>query len=613
MPCLRPSAALLAAGLALSIAQAQVHQIAYTTDDDEPFGNRNTDAGVSVNAQAVVTTSNMRVSILSRTGSLLDTRQVGDGPPNAWPFVRVDSSTTMGPSRFFDPQTVYHLQTGRLWVVYSEENALAGSGQNDISPLHIAVSKEMVAPNVLDSFDSDDWWFYTGPGPTPSNSTPAFNLQLQMSSYLDGGTHAPYPGGPFSLLDKPHIAVDEQAAYISSVGGGPASDPIEANVVIIPLEHGQGLSILDGDKPDPLDLTFIRTTELPTPDFSVRHYTVQEPFDQLSNAQFLISVPEGTGGDDRDSIRLGGIWRDDAANPARWWYSQHRLNTSTLADMDVDATLRYNVDFTYEARTPGTVSPDVGMDIQTGGSFFASAVLVKINNNDWRIFAAHHVRPQGVTPESPVEKWAIQWYVIDPMLSTFRTPSASSTAWQPKIVAEGRLDAGEGDRIHPVILVTPQAEAFIEFTYTSDTVWPEVRRAKLNSTYTDIVPNSEVTIQAGPSYGYYTTASTHRDAWADFADAQADPANPCAFWSTHTLVHQNALVNDRRDVWLFETLINCNNANLNNDLSVNLYDMAMFNDLYSVGARRVDMNVDGTTDATDAILYQNAYDAATRP
>lgn len=60
MPCLRPSAALLAAGLAASIAQAQVHQIAYTTDDDEPFGNRNTDAGVSVNDQAVLTTANMR-------------------------------------------------------------------------------------------------------------------------------------------------------------------------------------------------------------------------------------------------------------------------------------------------------------------------------------------------------------------------------------------------------------------------------------------------------------------------------------------------------------------------------------------------------------------------
>lgn len=108
------AAALLAAGLAVSIAQAQVSKVAYTTDDDDPFGARNTDAGIGVNAQAVLTTANMRLRIFDRTGTLLDDRQVGD---NDWPFLRVDTSTTSGPSRFFDPQTVYHPQTGRLWML----------------------------------------------------------------------------------------------------------------------------------------------------------------------------------------------------------------------------------------------------------------------------------------------------------------------------------------------------------------------------------------------------------------------------------------------------------------------------------------------------------------
>jgi len=72
-------------------------------------------------------------------------------------------------------------------------------------------------------------------------------------------------------------------------------------------------------------------------------------------------------------------------------------------------------------------------------------------------------------------------------------------------------------------------------------------------------------------------------------------------------------VEDRRDVWLFQSLFNCNNANLNGDSTTDLYDMALFSSLYDAGARRADMNVDGTTDATDAILYQNAYDAATGP
>lgn len=273
-------------------------------------------------------------------------------------------------------------------------------------------------------------------------------------------------------------------------------------------------------------------------------------------------------------------------------------------------------DYQPQTPDPGSISPPRDAfrpRVSPAITFFPSAVLVKINNNDWRIFAVHHVRPVEDQTTEAEDQWVVQWYVIDPDLANFRSVGAGgstpSTAWKPTVEITGRLDS-TGDRYHPVIGVTQQGVAYIEYTYSSSTVWPEVRRVTLNSAYDDIVPNSEVTVQTGPS-NYYDGAV---NGWADFADMQADPVTGCAFWSTHTLVHQNDVtVNDKRDVWLFQTLFNCGNSNLNFDEGTDLYDMAMFNSLYGTGARRVDMNVDGTTDATDAILYQDAYDAATGP
>ena len=625
------AAALLAAGLAVSIAQAQVSKVAYTTDDDDPFGARNTDAGVSVNGQAVLTTANMRVSLFDRSGTLLDSRQVGDSD---WPFQRVDTGggATFGPSRFFDPQTVYHPQTGRLWMIYSEENlsggtiGAIGTPVNDLSAIHLAVSQEMVGADVLDTFDTqadEDWWYYTG----TSGTRPYFDLQAGMTKYRNvAGLHDPFPGDS-GLVDKPHMAVDEQAAYITMNGFDAGPSNFNA-ILIIPTSHGPSgsLSILDGDKPAASDLVFLRNPDLrPVPDNHPRHYTVQEPFEQVNNAQFILSLnPNGEGGNPANSIRLAGLWFNTAPVEDRWEYSQRvRVKTGTPDTlehdpMEVDTGFEYMGGADYQPLTPDTGSVSPPRDafrprVSAATSFFPSAVLVKINNNDWRIFAVHHMRPVDDQTTEAEDQWVVQWYVIDPHLDKFRAVGSGgftpSTEWKPDIVAMGRLDT-VGDRYHPVIGVTQQGVAYIEYTYSSSTVWPEVRRVTLNSSYDGIVPNSEVTVRAGPS-NYYDGAI---DGWADFADMQADPVTGCAFWSTHTLVHAADLtVNDKRDVWLFQTLFNCNNANLNFDGGTDLYDMAMFNDLYLQGARRVDMNVDGTTDATDAILYQDAYDAATGP
>lgn len=93
---------------------------------------------------------------------------------------------------------------------------------------------------------------------------------------------------------------------------------------------------------------------------------------------------------------------------------------------------------------------------------------------------------------------------------------------------------------------------------------------------------------------------------------QSDPGG-YGFWSVHTLVHTDELQPCQihaRDVWPFELAANCNNSNLNFDGGTDLHNMAMFNGLYSTGARRVDMNTDGDTDAA---TYANEYDKATGP
>ncbi len=627
-------------GVLLSAAaHAQVHRIAFTTDDDDDFGAYNSDAGVSVNDSGVVSTTNMSMSLFDRNGTLLDSRTVADlnaMSSTFWPFYRVDTTDGSGSnellSRMFDPQTVYHTQTGRLWILYSEHNFVDGtfvygSGDNNISAIHLAVSQEMTGSDELDTFnddEDDDWWYYTGDSTTSvgiGNGGTYFDLAQGMEAYFQGGTHATFSTTASGIVDKPHMAVDEQAVYITVNGKdvdpmvGPPGTVFNA-VVIIPLSHGTSgtLSILDGDKPDPTDQTFIRNTDLPFPDNHTRHYTVQEPYedDDFENAQFILSV---TNSSMENTIRLGGLWFETLPPPAEsgWRYSQRLKPDGTILEdmtVNVGGTFTFAGGASYQPTTPDSAfSPRVA----GATSFIPSAVLVRDANDEPRIFAAHHVRP--VTSSGVGTQWVVQWYVIDPHLEKFRSTTGSfpSTEWQPEVVVTGRIDSA-GDRYHPVIGVTEQGVAYIEYTYSSNTVWPEVRRVTLNNSYTDIVTSSEVTVQTGPTYRYEGALN----GWADFADMQADPVNGCAFWSVHTLVYDNGpsidpVSTNSRDIWLFETQFECGNSNLNFDGGTDLYDMAMFNDLFLQGARRVDMNIDGTTDSTDAALYQDAYDAATSP
>ncbi|MEQ9097274.1 MAG: hypothetical protein RIE32_13545 [Phycisphaerales bacterium] len=440
--------------------------------------------------------------------------------------------------------------------------------------------------------------------------------------------------GPKALVDLPIIAVDDEYVYVTAFGidaeildpGPPVSydTPYTFQAhFIIPIEFDEGgttRSMLDGYKPDEEDITVLRPRDLPETepeyerDFQSRHYPVQEPFDQEDNAQFFISLDRSTG--EKDAIRLAGLWFDDSDNPGQWRYTQHLIPSGSpgageLADMEVDSSFEFFAGRgDYQIETPDTRSGDTFNPASTSSNF-SSAVMVPDSNSDMRIFATHHVYTQDGAGN--VDGAHVQWYYIDPDVDDFRKVQ-DPASWSPEILETGRIsDDGTngGDCYFPSIGVTKQGVAYIEYTFSNSNTWPEVRRVQLNTTYDSVVANSNVQVVAGPDKLAYTPTNTR---WADFSDMQADPFT-CDLWSVHTLVHDDGTNPssitdiDRRDVWLLENPINCNNANLNGDSMVDLFDMAAFNDFYATGARRVDMDTDGDTDATDAVIYQNAYDA----
>ncbi|MEQ8844030.1 MAG: hypothetical protein RIB58_04170 [Phycisphaerales bacterium] len=634
---------LTAALAAAAGAAAQVEEVARIADDDDEFGLKSTDAAVSVGEEAIVVTTNHGLTLLNKSGTILDQFKMTD---SGFPFIRVDTDAgTVAPSRWFDGRTDYDAANDRQWISYSEQNAESGTSfDDDISAFHLAVSRDMSGSNVLDKLDSTDWWFFTGRTGAAGNGDIAFDFaDPSMERYPDGTEHNPFPDqgtttGPVALLDLPIIAIDDEYVYVTAFGkDADVIDPGPPVVYdtpytfqahfIIPIEFDDGgttRSMLNGYKPDESDIVVLRPRDLPETepeyerDFQNRHYPVQEPFEQEDNAQFFISLDRSSG--EKDAIRLAGLWLDSSESPAQWRYTQHIIPAGSpgagdLADMTVDTGLEFFTERDgYQIETPDTRTGDTFNPAVTS-PFFSSAVLVKDANNDARIFATHHVFTQDTSGN--VDGSHVQWYVIDPNLTDFRKVQDPAT-WEPEIVSMGRISddgTNDGDCYFPSIGVTKQGVAYVEYTFSNSTTWPEVRRVQLTNSYSGVIPTSNVAVVPGPDNLAYTPGN---DKWADFSDMQADPFT-CDLWSVHTLVHDDGSNPssvtdiDRRDVWLIENDISCNNANLNGDSQVDLYDMTEFTDFFATGARRVDMDTDGDTDSTDAALYQAAYDAATGP
>jgi hypothetical protein len=66
-----------------------------------------------------------------------------------------------------------------------------------------------------------------------------------------------------------------------------------------------------------------------------------------------------------------------------------------------------------------------------------------------------------------------------------------------------------------------------------------------------------------------------------YGDMQADPGF-CRFWSTHTLAEDA----DEREVWLFKKPYNCFTTDLNMSGSTDTYDMMLYTNYYTAGDER---------------------------
>ncbi|MFG0284578.1 MAG: hypothetical protein ACF8R7_09170 [Phycisphaerales bacterium JB039] len=573
---------------------AQVKQVAFTTEDDDPQGEgwRPIDAGVGVTSSAVITTSNMRFSIFSRSG----------GPPAqsfhvydaGFPFKRTDTEH----GRLFDPRIEYDPIHDRLWIIESEDTHLHPvPAERHIARIHLAVSK---GGNPL-SLGASDWWIYTdATGPRT-----AFDLTNQfLVPYRTEGGAEDYHRELITLADLPTVTVDERAVYLTPYSNDPQLPPIPPQftaIIIIPLTHeGGAKSILAGDRPDESDITIIRLTGLRQDPFliddHVQHYAVQEPFgpfEEFENAQFFLS--SGQSGP-QSELRLGGVWYDETLD--QWQYELRNDGASPVSDI-LDMPLNAAHHFYYRNSDYDPVTPDPDFQPNAHSGFFSSAVLVYDIDGLPAIFATHAVHPVGAS--GPEARFVVQWYVIDPDLDDFRTPN-----WQPAVVKSGRLPAlNNGDAYHPSIGVTPQGIAFIEYTYSDENTFPQLRRAQLTGDYLGVY--SDTLVQIGPATAY----TAFRDAWADYADMQADPApGNCGFWSGQTLAQRlnpNPPEVDGRDFWLVQHAINCAQAEMNWDGAIDETDLYLFNDHHALGRLRADMNRDFKVDFLDYAIYTDAY------
>lgn len=549
----------------------------------------------------------------------------------------------------FDPQAGYDPISGRLWMVYLEgvASTISSPGLGVQAHLHMAVNKdpaEFPGGGPLDTLADTHWHYYTHDTGTGTKAGAEYDLTLLPSPYLlykDEFGHHPAD----ATVRLPSVGFDEQAIMVAvnetneNVDGDNVPLHLIGNgrwnqlIYIFPRDHTGG-SITDGDRPSEDEVTIIRmgalrdTTDRDE-DFSHYYRAVQEPYpnpggglpnEQVENATFFISMADPDLSGFYNDIRLRGIYDADPSPTATdWTLQQQTVSVSGLYELiDIGVgQYAHPSSIILPFRLPDT--PDSTWEPNAYGGYFQTAVLARDVANEFMIFAVHAI--QDVASGEPAGHWIVQWYVIDPDLAGF---GSAPDGWQPSIVAQGRLD-DEGDRYHPVIVVNRQGQAFIDYTYSDDTTWPSIRRVRLNSGYTAVV-GSELPVQGGPATAYDPLDPVY-GYWADYADAQADPFNQCAYWSTHTLVTEPPNANppitldDRRNVWLFhEAYGNVVTAcfqttsmlDLNDDNEVDTYDMLEFADFYARGARRVDINADGVVDETDLRLYTDAYDAFTR-
>jgi hypothetical protein len=553
-----------------------------------------------------------------------------------------------------------------MWLLYLEGIGLPYGAPNlgNIAKLHLGVSKDPAdfGGGPLNTLADTHWWYYTHDTGTGTKAGPEYDL-TSLSYLRYKGESSSSQFHPTSTLRLATMAFDEQAIMVTPNRTGvthndpPASVPLHlfqqdaygSYIYIIPREHASG-SITDGDRPVENEITILNLgTNGPDRPADDRKFlrAVQEPYpnppspglpNQVENATFFISLGQQSS-PGVNTLRLRGIYDADPSPTATDWTLQQQRDVSLPAFLMDIALPVASLEFAQPTafippmpatryhfpRTPDTTTP-VNWRPQAPGGWFQSAVLARDTEGEFRIFATHAVHPIDQVTGQPTNQWVVQWYVIDPDLPNFHSPTLGD--WQPAIAqpshTQGAFSMGrienEGDCYHPVIVMNRQGQAFIEYTYSDDTTWPQIRRVRLNNDYMAVV-GPEVPVRSGPfNMAYDPLNLGNTGYWADFADAQADPFDNCRYWSTHTLVHDDTPPGptEERDVWLFRQSYapNCFQSNsmldLNDDNEVDAYDMLEFTPMFDRRARRVDVDGNGVVDATDALLFTDAYEGYTR-
>ncbi|MEQ9096806.1 MAG: hypothetical protein RIE32_11145 [Phycisphaerales bacterium] len=654
----------IACGLPVGTAHAQTPPNDYVAHEQDATDGANNEGAwptapaVGVSNLGVLAAGTRYLSLFSKAATItaLDERGVDDLD---FPFVPVISSGAV----LLDPVANHDPIHNRLWGLYTEAEVvsidpLAIDDCAFSSSLHLSVNKSGANFGITDPLDDSEWWYYTGSGGSAGNGGEAFDLldDVSIQKYKGDAAHVPpfyttrlgslgfhtITGDPNDRSGGLILATNARTRCFlpeGTNGPTPLNQEVRQFIYVIPYEHDGGASsILDGDRPGESDMTVIRPFEGDVTlgvvaDTSTYGCVVQAPFEQVENATFIISVPDTYqpfgSTIPSEAIRLKGVFDADAGVGVDWTLQQ-RTSSGTLSDNTVDTTLKFYPPREADDFGPITLprTPDGTWEPEAQGAYFHSAVIAKdgsANGGAFRIFAVHAVLPED--QGNIVQQWVVQWYVLDPNLSNFQ--STTPDMWQPTIVAQGRIPVDisedEGDRYHPVIVVNRRGQAFIEYTYSDETdpmnddTWPEVRRVRLNNSYTGIV-GSETVVRSGPLVAYDDSIL---ETWANVADAQADPVNPCSYWSTHTLVADDSpSPTTKRDAWLFHQAYgtsvgrNCFQTpamlDLTDDAAVDAYDMAAFTPLYDRRARRVDIDGSGEVDAIDMLLYIDAFDAYTR-
>ena len=538
----------------------------------------------------------------------------------AYPFQPAGSPVGSEPWLTF-PRADYDPVNNAVWMLYCESAAPIATPREMpedfprfcTTYLHLATTRENAAVTSFlhcTPLNPQNCWVYLTGSYAIDVGSP--NLKRFNPSEF----HAPFESPP----RYPSMAFDDRAIFVAATDPADCAVPQAGSgdqaILIIPREFTNGspytLTIPQGYKPDESEITIVRLGALEFEDNVIHALAVQEPHDhkqaqpQFENITLFIST-DGTRSDLGSGsffyhLRLRGLfWDESAPGGGQWQVRQSLVETAPGSGVYEVRNIPFDEQLSMLAVFNGTTYPTPrlpqGATITADNEAFSSAVLAKDNQGNPRVFAIH-------ASPSTQDNWVVQWYVIDPDLANFHNPP-SIDGWVPTVLKTGRIAVPNGDCYLPSMAVSTCGGVMIEYTYSSQTVYPQIRRAMVNNAYDGVL--WDVLVKAGPQRTY----GQPLDRWAMQSDMQSDPvAMFGGIWATHTLVGDST---SKRDVWLMRSSTNCFMTDLNANGLVDPFDLLLYTDWYISGDEQADTDMDGVVDAVDMANFLNAYQEATQP